>query len=186
MTVCRPVRAFLLLVLASVSVRLSESLTIGSKATSRRAWLNNVVASCSITVAVTSTWVPPAFAVTQEDKDKANILKGYQRLNYLLDNWEEETTVCNTSNDNPYLGCDRSPIKVMAYLGYKNTQDPLFKADKAMLRLQQFVPAKFEEEYLEAMDTWVGKFSQVLVPVEIDSRFASLMFPSACAHNRKE
>jgi hypothetical protein len=47
----------------------------------------------------------------------------------------------------------------MAYLGYKNTEDPLFKADKAMLRLQQFVPSQFEDEYLEAMDKWVGKFS---------------------------
>jgi hypothetical protein len=103
--------------------------------------------------------VRPAFAVTQAEKDKANIINGYQRLNYLLDNWEKETTVCNTSNDNPYLGCDRSPLKVMAYLGYKNTEDPLFKADKAMLRLQQFVPSQFEDEYLEAMDKWVGKFS---------------------------
>ena len=149
-------RAFLFLILVSFSVRQSRSLAVGSKEVARRAWLNNVISSCSIAAVVTTTWVPPALAVTQEEKDKANILKGYQRLNYLLDNWEKETTVCNTSNNNPYLGCDRSPLKVMEYLGYKNTGDPLFKADKAMLRLQQFVPEKFEDEYLEAMDTWVG------------------------------
>ena len=36
---------------------------------------------------------PSAFAaVSQEEKDKQNILKGYARLQYLLDNWEKETT----------------------------------------------------------------------------------------------
>ena len=35
-----------------------------------------------------------AAAVSQEQKDKENIVKGYKRLQYLLDNWEKETTVC--------------------------------------------------------------------------------------------
>lgn len=154
-----PTRALLLLVLVSFLARLSASVVTGPKETSRRAWIKKVVGSCSIAAVTNVGAVRPAFAVTQAEKDKANIINGYQRLNYLLDNWEKETTVCNTSNDNPYLGCDRSPLKVMAYLGYKNTEDPLFKADKAMLRLQQFVPSQFEDEYLEAMDKWVGKFS---------------------------
>jgi len=41
----------------------------------------------------------PALAKEAEDKEK--ILSGYKRLNYLLENWEEETTICGRS-DNPY------------------------------------------------------------------------------------
>ena len=123
----------------------------------RRSCIKNAGTFCSIAV-MSYVGIPPAFAVTQEDRDKANILKGYQRLSYLIENWDKETTLCNTSNDNPYLGCDRTPLKVMEYLGFKNTDDPLFKADKTMLRLQRLVPAESEEEYLEAMETWVGTF----------------------------
>jgi hypothetical protein len=155
-------RVLLVLVLASASARLSESLVLQSKDVTRRTWWSQVVSSCAT---VGSAVAQPAFAISQEDRDKANILKGYQRLNYLIDNWEKETTVCNTSNDNPYLGCDRSPLKVMEYLGFKSTEDPLFKADKVLLRLQNLVPEKFEEEYQDAMDTWVGKYWLVVVVI---------------------
>ena len=52
----------------------------------------------------------PSYA--QENSDKEKIEKGLQRLTYLLDNWEKETTVCNRT-DNPYIGCERTPEKVM-------------------------------------------------------------------------
>eukprot|EP00543_Licmophora_paradoxa_P001985 CAMPEP_0202457100 /NCGR_PEP_ID=MMETSP1360-20130828/14194_1 /ASSEMBLY_ACC=CAM_ASM_000848 /TAXON_ID=515479 /ORGANISM="Licmophora paradoxa, Strain CCMP2313" /LENGTH=260 /DNA_ID=CAMNT_0049077089 /DNA_START=36 /DNA_END=818 /DNA_ORIENTATION=- len=95
--------------------------------------------------------------LSQEEQDKANIVKGYKRLNYLLDNWEKETTVCKTGNDNPYLGCERTPMKVMEYLGYRSMNDPLFKAEKTMMRLEPLVPSKFESEYLDAMERWSEK-----------------------------
>lgn len=91
------------------------------------------------------------------EADKLKLLKGYERLNYLLDNWVKETTICG-QNDNPYIGekgCDRTPIKVMEYLGYKNTDDPLFKADKTMRRLESLVPADREGEFLDALEKWV-------------------------------
>ena len=98
----------------------------------------------------------PAFAkASQEDVDKGNLLKGYERLTYFLDNWEKETTVCGRS-DNPYQGlCERNPYKVMEYLGFKSTQDPLFKADKTMRRLESLVPSDREGEFLEAVDKWM-------------------------------
>lgn len=91
------------------------------------------------------------------DADKAKIVKGYKRLDYLLKNWEKETTVCNR-NDNPYLGCERTPEKVMEYLGYKSMNDPLFRADKTLMRLQPLVTdPKDEVEYQDALDTWMEK-----------------------------
>jgi hypothetical protein len=59
----------------------------------------------------------PALAASQEAADKAKIVKGYQRLTYLLENWEKETTICGRG-DNPYIGCERTPMKVMDVRAY--------------------------------------------------------------------
>lgn len=98
-------------------------------------------------------------AVSSSTSDRQKLYKGYQRLNYLLAHWEEETTVCGKNiDDNPYLTggkCERTPLRVMDYLGYKNTEDPLFRADRTMQRLESEVPAGRESEYLEAIEQWI-------------------------------
>jgi hypothetical protein len=100
----------------------------------------------------------PALAIGKSDllEDKAKLSKGLERLNYLLSNWEAETTICGRS-DNPYTGtkgCERTPLKVMDYMGYKSMDDPLFKADKTMRRLEVLVPSDRESDYLEAIEKW--------------------------------
>jgi len=95
----------------------------------------------------------------QENSDKEKINKGYDRLVYLLDDWEKLTTVCKR-NDNPYIGCERTPEKVMEYLGYKSMEDPLFRADKTLIRLQNIVPAKdtqAQNDYQDALDLFIEK-----------------------------
>ncbi|CAB9506647.1 expressed unknown protein [Seminavis robusta] len=91
--------------------------------------------------------------------DKQKLVAGYNRLNYLLDNWEKETTNCKTktqysSASNP---CERTPLRVQIYLGYTSTEDPLFRADKTMRRLEVLVPAGSEVEYLDAMEKYNEK-----------------------------
>lgn len=94
---------------------------------------------------------------SQIDADKAKVVKGYKRLDYLLQNWEKETTVCKR-NDNPYQGCDRTPEKVMEYLGFKSMEDPLFRADKTLMRLQLLVTDRKQElEFQDALDVWMEK-----------------------------
>jgi hypothetical protein len=105
--------------------------------------------------------VDPASATGAQDieADKQKILKGIQRLNYLLDNWVQETTICGQS-DNPYIGkngCERTPVKVMEYMGYKSMNDPLFKADKTLRRLDVLVPLGKESDYLDAVEKWTEK-----------------------------
>ena len=90
----------------------------------------------------------------QEEADKENIVKGYNQLQYLLNHWVEETTICKTGGDYNAKVCDRTPLKVMDYLGYRSTTSPLFKADKTMLRLYSLVPASKDAEYLEAMERY--------------------------------
>jgi hypothetical protein len=122
-------------------------LTVSSLSVDRRKFWNQVASAGTLI-----SLAQPAFAANSQDaSDKDKIVKGYQRLTYLLDNWDMETTICGR-NDNPYNPCERSPIKVMEYLGYKDTNDPLFKVEKTLMRLQAEVPREFDDEFQTAME----------------------------------
>jgi hypothetical protein len=97
-------------------------------------------------------------AASQIESDKAKLYEGYEKLTYFLDNWVKETTICGRSGDNPYIskgGCERTPGRVMEYLGYKSMNHPLFRADVTMRRLESLVPEDRESEYLEAIEKWM-------------------------------
>jgi hypothetical protein len=135
----------------------TELLEPPSTCSSRRSVLKQSTAGIFSALVVGGSMVPSkALAYPQEKTDKENLVKGYKRLQYLLDNWEKETTVCGRL-DNPYIGCERTPEKVMEYLGYKSMNDPLFKADKTMLRLQNLVSSDDETDYMEAMEMFNEK-----------------------------
>lgn len=95
-----------------------------------------------------------ALAYPQEKQDKEKIVKGYKRLSYLINNWEKETVICGRG-DNPYVGCERHPEKVMEYLGYKSIEDPLYRADKLLMRLSEVADDSKYSEYSVAMDKYV-------------------------------
>mgnify|MGYP006936383589 CR=1 FL=1 len=83
---------------------------------------------------------------------------GYRRLQYLLQNWEKETTVCIkgcTGKSYEGCGCTRDPIIVQAYMGYKSMEDPLFRAGDLMLRAATLVKSDDDfEKYTLAMEKW--------------------------------
>lgn len=101
----------------------------------------------------------PAFAKDDLAAEKKKIVDGYKRLNYLLDNWEKETTDCKTKTQYSSASneCERTPLVVQYYLGYKSIEDPLFKADKTMRKLEVLVPQEDVVDYLEAMETFSEK-----------------------------
>jgi hypothetical protein len=136
----------------------SSSSSSHDHVSSRRLLLKQSTAATIFSTLIAGTMMIPsqALAYPQEKTDKDNLVKGYKRLQYLLDNWEKETTICGRS-DNPYIGCERTPEKVMEYLGYKSMNDPLFKADKTLLRLQSLVPSDDETDYMEAMEMFNEK-----------------------------
>lgn len=141
-------------ILAMSSGDVDNTLT---QATTRRQLAGRSIAIVFGLATVSSIPMAAGAQGTQEAEDKAKLLKGFQRLTYLLDNWEEETTICG-QNDNPYTGkkgCDRTPLKVMDYMGYKSMNDPLFKAEKTMRRLEPLVPGNRESEFLDAVEKWV-------------------------------
>ena len=93
------------------------------------------------------------------DDELKRLVYGYERLKYLLKNWESETTVCIKGCKGPYesCGCVRDPIIVQAYMGYKSMDDPLFKAGDLMLRASTLVPDASFDKYNEAMEKWNNK-----------------------------
>ena len=94
----------------------------------------------------------PALADPQLDIQKLE--RGYSELDYLVNNFEKETTVCGRS-DNPYIVlCERTPLKVMEYMGFRSTQHPLFQADKTMIKLQSLVPSDKAADYIDAVEQW--------------------------------
>jgi len=119
-----------------------------------------VTASFSLfTTCLSHPFVANAKGASKEKEDKEKIVKGYKRLTYLLDNWEKETTICKRV-DNPYIGCERTPEKVMQYLGFKSMEDPLFRADKTLIRLQDLVPTndrKAQNDFQDAIDVFQEK-----------------------------
>ena len=88
------------------------------------------------------------------------LVLGYQRLQYLLANWDKETTVCIKGCVGKYesCGCIRDPLVVQAYMGYKSMNDPLFKAGDLMLRASSLIESDAEfERYNAAMELWNRK-----------------------------
>jgi hypothetical protein len=55
--------------------------------------------------------------------------------------------------------CEKNPLVVQDYLGYKNVNDPLFKADKLMVRAAPLVDNDLEQ-YLEAVERYREKADQ--------------------------
>ena len=56
--------------------------------------------------------------------------------------------------------CEKSPLKVQDYLGYKSTNDPLFKADKLMLKATPLVDPDSFEDYLDVVERYREKADQ--------------------------
>ena len=103
------------------------------------------------------------------EADKKKIVEGYKGLQYLLDNWEKETTVCGRF-DNPYIGdgkgCERTPEKVMSYLGYKSMEHPLYRVDKTLIRMQRLTD---DPDFLDVLDKFVEKADEVNVMAFVSS-----------------
>lgn len=134
----------------------NDGASVGVEAeTGRRGFMST---SCNLGLSAAGLMLsysqPASAAPSQEDIDKANVVRGYQRLQYLLDNWEKETTVCGMGGDKLERSCDRTPMKVMDYMGYKSTKDPLYKADKTLRRLYENAPNKRDSEFIEAVEVF--------------------------------
>eukprot|EP00560_Eucampia_antarctica_P009732 CAMPEP_0197830890 /NCGR_PEP_ID=MMETSP1437-20131217/7503_1 /TAXON_ID=49252 ORGANISM="Eucampia antarctica, Strain CCMP1452" /NCGR_SAMPLE_ID=MMETSP1437 /ASSEMBLY_ACC=CAM_ASM_001096 /LENGTH=187 /DNA_ID=CAMNT_0043433571 /DNA_START=268 /DNA_END=831 /DNA_ORIENTATION=+ len=95
---------------------------------------------------------------------------GHARVQYLLQNWDSITSTCGSKimSDNERKQvirtegggggiCDKSPLRVQEFLGYKSTEDPLYRAEKLMVRAAQLVDPDSMEDYLDAVESYRDK-----------------------------
>jgi len=102
---------------------------------------------------------PPLTPLTKGEpgpEELQRLVYGYQRLSYLLGNWEKETTVCIKGCTGGYesCGCIRDPVIVQSYMGYKSMEDPLFRSGDLMLRASTLIPDSEFDRYNDAMEKW--------------------------------
>lgn len=115
-------------------------------------------------------FTPPAFAATPTPTELSRIAEGLARIDYLLDNWDKLTTVCKGTPDEleskqtvkivDGLGgtrCTKSPLIVQKFIGAASTLDPLFKADKVMIRAVPLVDPDNADAYSDAVDAYITK-----------------------------
>ena len=90
-------------------------------------------------------------------------------MQFLLDNWDRLTTKCRAVGSGGELEdaqvmrtqnqdkCTKTPLAVQRYIGASTTLDPLFKADKLMIRAQPLVSDEEQEAYTNAVDNYITK-----------------------------
>lgn len=86
---------------------------------------------------------------TPEELNRIKV--GYENIQYLLDNWDAETTVCKENGGE----CKRDADAVRRYLGLRSTTDPLFQIEKvfAKVRFMDVDPDKLED-FFQAAEDW--------------------------------
>ena len=152
-------------------VLLSAALASGASAfTTNTRVSNNIHSSSSTAIQATSsrrdffttstiatttllTFNQPAFAGTPPtDEELARIRTGYDNIQYLLNNWEKETTVCRENGGE----CKRDANAVRAYLGLRSTTDPLFQIEKvfAKVRFMPDIDPDKLDAFFEATEDW--------------------------------
>ena len=116
----------------------------------------------------------PSYAEsTPSRKELERLQKGHSRVTYLLANWDAETEICGKAimsdlerkqvvrTDGGGGGiCEKTPLRVQDFLGYKSTEDPLFKADKLMVRAAPLVDPDDFEAYLDIVEKYREKADQ--------------------------
>lgn len=87
--------------------------------------------------------------ITKEEKDR--LRKGYEQIVYLLDHFEEETTICRENGGE----CKRNSDAIRRALGLRSTTDPLFQIDKVFNKVKNMDldPDKLEA-FFEASEDW--------------------------------
>lgn len=81
-------------------------------------------AAVAFTTIAQPTWAAPASAA-----DIERLRKGYAGLEYLMSNFDKETTKCDPE-------CKRSPDAVRSYLGLRSMDHPLYQAEKVLSKAQ--------------------------------------------------
>jgi len=86
---------------------------------------------------------------TKAELDRIKL--GYEQIQYLLNNFEKETTVCRENGGE----CKRDADPIRRALGLRSTTDPLFQIEKvfAKVKYMDLDPDKLEQ-FFDATEEW--------------------------------
>jgi hypothetical protein len=145
----------------------------------RRAWLQQqaaaaliVTGSSGILLSTPESAMAASGIPTPAEVEK--LRRGHARVLFLLANWDTETQVCGklimSDTERKQVvrtegggsgGCEKTPLNVQNYLGYKSTEDPLYRADKLMVRAAPLVDPDDFENYLDVVEKYKDKADNV-------------------------
>lgn len=99
----------------------------------------------------------PASARLQGPASKeeiARVKKGYEGLEYLLANFDKETTKCTPE-------CNRNPDAVRSYMGLRSMEHPLYQVEKVLAKGQDNIEDVDDlEEYITACENYSSAISE--------------------------
>ena len=104
-------------------------------------------------------------------KELERLQLGHARVKYLLDNWDEVTRACGTvvmsDNERKQIvrteggggtdACTKTPLRVQEFMGYKSTEDPLYRVDKLMVRAGPLVDPDDYDKYFDVVERYKEK-----------------------------
>lgn len=145
----------------------SSSFRLSAVPQSRRA-LGRAIFASSIAVVSSpqlARFVPPANAAEASSitagvitpEEIARIQTGWDQINFLLDHFEEETTVCRENGGE----CKRDANAVRKVLGLRSTTDPLFQIDKVFAKFKLLPIDDFDklDALYDAAEDWNSSIS---------------------------
>jgi len=157
----------------SLCANVSEKLAAPPAGASTR---RDIFHKVSVTLLGGVTLARPKFANAESVpsiKDLSRLQRGHARVQYLLQNWATLTEICDKGIVSDFESkqvirtqgggggfCEKTPLKVQDFLGYKSTEDPLFKVDKLMLKAAPLVNPDDFENYLNVVENYREKADQ--------------------------
>ena len=104
-----------------------------------------------ITALVSQAQVASAGSDPPTEKELDRIRLGYKKIQYLLDNFEQETTVCRENGGE----CKRDAEPVRKVLGLRSTTDPLLQIEKVFAKVKNMdLDSDKLEQFFEASEDW--------------------------------
>ena len=143
---------------ASLTSRnVQPSISMAVPRASRREALSIGAAAAAFIVAS-----PPRAAFASQDPNDLNrFKKALTGVNYLLDNWDVETTECKAQAGGSGE-CTDQPDKVRYYFGLRTTDHPLFQLDKLYAKAQAKLPDDADfEEWIEATESLASQIAKI-------------------------
>ena len=133
----------------------SSTTAMQATTSSRRDLFIRAGSTALVTLTTSAINSSPAFAAGTAPPTEAEIERikvGYKNIQYLLANWEQETTVCRENGGE----CKRDADAVRRYLGLRSTTDPLFQIEKVFAKVKYMDDIDVDklEQFFEATENW--------------------------------